>query len=200
MVQGWLETWRTGTCRGSSVGKLAGTCKRSGSNVQNLKTLKMHEELSVSFVSCEVVASPENRHRAYCHLIDSHRRRSIHTRVVHRGVRAQTQKKERAPNWWEARRVEARKVGARRWEARRWGAKNSRLFFPFFWWSSSSFFSLEVFSWNFGGVFEGRGPSNVHVWALDTTHNTQHTHTTHNAHTQRTHLKKTIGLSRTWLK
>ena len=26
---------------------------------------------------------PENRHRAYCHLIDSHRHRSIHTRVVH---------------------------------------------------------------------------------------------------------------------
>ena len=26
--------------------------------------------------------------------------------------------------------------------------------------------SLRVFSWNFGGVFEGRGPSNVHVWAL----------------------------------
>ena len=34
------------------------------------------------------VAIPENRHRAYCHLIDSHRRRSIHTRVVHAGVAA----------------------------------------------------------------------------------------------------------------
>ena len=26
--------------------------------------------------------------------------------------------------------------------------------------------SLGVFSWNFGGVFEASGPSNVHVWAL----------------------------------
>ena len=26
--------------------------------------------------------------------------------------------------------------------------------------------SLGVFSWNFGGVFEGRDPLNVHVWAL----------------------------------
>ena len=35
-----------------------------------------------------VVAKPENCHRAYCHLIDSHRHRSIHTRVVHgRGAR-----------------------------------------------------------------------------------------------------------------
>ena len=30
-----------------------------------------------------VVAKPENRHRAYVHLIGSHRHRSIHTRVVH---------------------------------------------------------------------------------------------------------------------
>ena len=30
-----------------------------------------------------VVAKPENSHGAYCHLIDSHRHRSIHTRVVH---------------------------------------------------------------------------------------------------------------------
>ena len=34
------------------------------------------------------VAKPENCHRACCHLIDSHRHRSIHTRVVHgRGAR-----------------------------------------------------------------------------------------------------------------
>ena len=32
-----------------------------------------------------VVAKPENSHRAYFHLIDSHSRRSIHARVVHRG-------------------------------------------------------------------------------------------------------------------
>ena len=45
------------------------------------------------------------------------------------------------------------------------GPKISRFFFPspagnFF------FFSLGVFSWNFGGVFEAPEDSNVHVWAL----------------------------------
>ena len=32
-----------------------------------------------------MVAKRENSHRAYCHLIDSHRHRSIRTRVVHVG-------------------------------------------------------------------------------------------------------------------
>ena len=49
--------------------------------------------LSISFVALlqsgrgitGEVAIPGNRHRAYCHLIDSHRHRSIHTRVVHGG-------------------------------------------------------------------------------------------------------------------
>ena len=45
---------------------------------------------------------PENRHRAYCHLIDSHRHRSIHTRVVHEG-RLRPQRWllcSRLPNWF----------------------------------------------------------------------------------------------------
>ena len=38
-----------------------------------------------SWVHWGVVAKPEKSHRAYCHLIDFHRHRSIHALVVHGG-------------------------------------------------------------------------------------------------------------------
>ena len=73
------------------------------------------------------------------------------------------------PETWKrvgSRRVGPWKVEPEGWAPEVWGPKISRLFSPLqllF----SLFFSLwEVFSWNFGGVFEAPGPSNVHVWAL----------------------------------
>ena len=37
----------------------------------------------------------KNSHRAYCHLIDSHRHRSIHTRVLHLGARGRGERERR---------------------------------------------------------------------------------------------------------
>ena len=73
----------------------------------------------------------------------------------------------------------ARRVGREGWAPEGWGlegwggpkggeAQHFALLFPLPL-SSSLFFSLSlslgVFSLNFGGVFEGRDPQNVHVWS-----------------------------------
>ena len=72
------------------------------------------------------------------------------------------------PEGWGPRRVggpNKEKVGPRRVGPEGWGAQRFALFFP-----SPAPFSLflffsGVFSWNFNGVFEAPGVSNVHVWS-----------------------------------
>ena len=71
-------------------------------------------------------------------------------------------------------------------------AQNVALFFP----SPVPFslflsLSLKIFSWNFGGVSEKLGPSNVHVWALVLSCEAD-------CETTKTPILAKIGLAKNW--